>query len=409
MKFNKKLTYILTFLILILTVCVPCSATSSVQPVTEVIAEPEGRIICISHRGDTENFPANSLEGVLSALGKGADMVSVNVEKTKDGVFVLCEDESLGNICDAPYENVEEVTFDELKNYSLYDNKGNLTEYKISTLEELLEGTEDIFPLILDINSEDKDAVYDLLKEKGELSRVYLRTYDSAKKITRWVSDKTEKPNVIGIYDGNIIFNSVSHINTLSEAGMSLVQYQSKNYFNVMYGSLTTNNFSALGKARAIAPTYNPDLCGQRSDSENGWNELIRKGFTVIETNNTESLVSYIKENTEMRVRLSVLLEGADKVVTEGYSQTSKDNLTKAISQAQSVLSGRVKSLDEAENAYSVLLFSMNEMKIADGEETAKGALNITAGKVVATVFVGAAILAGQIFVQKLHRKKKIK
>lgn len=377
------------------------------QPISEVIEDNEGRIISVAYRGDTAFYPENSLEGVLSAWEKGADMVSVSVRKTKDGAFVLCEDETLGNVCNAPYESISELTFDETQKYQLYDNSGSLTEHKMASLENLIRNSDINLYLILDINWEDRDGVYELLKSEDALDRAALRTKESAGKIYEWANSKDEKTNVIGIYDGNIIWNSVSHINTLSEAGMTLVQYQSKNYFNVMYGSWTCNNFSSEGKARAIAPTYNPDLCGQRSDSENGWNELIKKGFTVIETNNIEALVSYIEKNTEMRYNLSVLLEKAKTMDTGKFSLTSKENLKDGIEKAETVLSGRMKSLDEAENAYSKLLFYMNEMKISSGEETTRGALNITAGKVVATVLVGAAIFASQVFVQKLHRKKR--
>ncbi len=407
MVYRKKLFYILTVALLLIATVFSSFATSMISPVKDILEDNQGNLLSVAYRGDTAFYPENSLEGVLSAKEKGADMVSVSVRKTKDNVLVLCEQESLGNICDAPYESISEVTFEQVKGYKLYDNSGKLTECKMSSLEELLDSTDEFLYLILDIAWEDKDAVYDVLKEKDALDRVALRTKESAKKIAAWTETKEEKVNVIGIYDGNIIFNAISHINTLSESGMSAVQYQSKNYFNVMYGSWTYNNFSADGKARAIAPTYNPDLCGQRSDNENGWNELIKKGFTVIETNNIEALTAYIEKNTEVRAALNELSEKAKTIDAEKYSLVSKDNLADGIEEAERVLSGRIKSLGEAESAYSKLLFYMNEMKISNGEETTRGALNVTTGKVIAAVLVGAAIFAAQIFVQKMHKKKR--
>ena len=55
-------------------------------------------IITVSYRGDTENYPENSVEAILSAKEAGADMVSVGVQKTKD-VLILAEDENIGNFC----------------------------------------------------------------------------------------------------------------------------------------------------------------------------------------------------------------------------------------------------------------------------------------------------------------------
>ncbi len=400
MNFKKKFLYILTVLLLL------TFSVNSAFAVNEADVADENRLLCISYRGDTASYPENSLEGVISAFRKGADMVSVSVVITKDGVLALAEEESLGNICNAPYESIASATYEELSSYKLYNNRGELTEYKMSNLKELIEKTQDEDLIIVDADWQYKDEIYKISEGCNSLSRVYLRTKVSAKNIAGWIATKAVKPNVIGVYDGNIIFNAISHINTLSEAGTDLVQYQSKNHFNVMYGSLVTDNFAVEGKCAAIAPMYSPDLCGQRSDSENGWNELIKKGFTAIETNNIEALRDYAEKNNAVRSELALLTAEAEKMNTERFSLTSKENLSDAVKEAKRVLEGRIKSLDEAENAYSRLLMSMNGMKISDGEETTRGALNITAGKVIAAVIVGAALLGGQIFVNKQHRKK---
>lgn len=400
MNFKKKFLYILTVLLLL------TFSVNSAFAVNEADVADENRLLCISYRGDTAHYPENSLEGVISAFRKGADMVSVSVVITKDGVLALAEEESLGNICNAPYESIASATYEELSSYKLYNNRGELTEYKMSNLKELIEKTQDEDLIIVDADWQYKDEIYKISEGCNALPRVYLRTKVSAKNIAQWVASKDVKTNVIGVYDGNIIFNAISHINTLSEAGTDLVQYQSKNHFNVMYGSLVTDNFAVDGKCAAIAPMYSPDLCGQRSDSENGWNELIKKGFTAIETNNIEAFRNYTEKNIAMCSELSALTEKAEKMNTERFSLTSKENLSDAVKEAKRVLEGRIKSLDEAENAYSRLLMSMNGMKISDGEETTRGALNITAGKVIAAVIVGAALLGGQIFVNKQHRKK---
>jgi hypothetical protein len=51
----------------------------------------------------------------------------------------------------------------------------------------------------------------------------------------------------------------------------------------------------------------------------------------------------------------------------------------------------------------------MNRLNLSDSTESQKGALNITAGKIVAAVLVGAAILAGQIYVHKMQQEKRRK
>ena len=193
-------------------------------------------LIAVSYRGDTENYPENSLEGVKSAFEMGAHMVSVGVVKTADGVFVLAENENPGNVCNTDKSSFSEITLEELESCYLYDNCGQLTDCRIATLKEALDNTVDSEILILDITPEMKDEVYELLLSEGAIDRVVLRFKESARDIAKWINTKEAEPQVIGVYSGNIVWNAISHIEKLSE-NCRIVQYQSKNYFNVMYAS----------------------------------------------------------------------------------------------------------------------------------------------------------------------------
>ena len=138
-----------------------------------------------------------------------------------------------------------------------------------------------------------------------------IRVNESASELKKWVNTKSEKANVIAVYDGNVIFSTVAAINTVTDENMVAVQYQSKNYFNVAYGDFFADRYLTTENARAVAATYSPELCGQRGDSADGWNELIKKGYSVIETNNIESLVSYIEETESMTRKITDLVNKA--------------------------------------------------------------------------------------------------
>ena len=83
-----------------------------------------------------------------------------------------------------------------------------------------------------------------------------------------------------------------------------------------------------------------------------------------------------------------------------------RENLTDALDYAVEALS-KISSLDEYESAYSALLLAMNELSISRENDTQKGQLNITAGKIIAAVLVGSLILAAQIFVYKMQKERK--
>lgn len=399
--FNRFLALAFTLIITIFS-CFSAFAVTAEEALTV-----KNKIIAVSYRGDTENYPENSIEAILSAKEIGADMVSVSVTKTKDNTLILAENENIRNFCNAEADTISDTEWAQLENCRLYDNSGKLTDCKIVTLPEVLEKSENII-LILDISAEDKDFVYGVVEAYDASDRVFLRFKENSNDIVEWVNSKATKPNVIGIYSGNIIWNAISHIENLSEV-CSIVQYQSKNYFNVMYGSWVGDRFSAEGKARALAPAYDKELCGQREDNASGWNELIENGFSVIVTNNIASLAEYSERADELRASLGKLTEKAENTELSPYSDVSADNFRKALEKANKTLQDNVASAGELESANSQLLLAMNRLNLSEGVESQKGALNITAGKIVAAVLVGAAILAGQIYVHKMQQEKRRK
>ncbi len=115
---------------------------------TYAVTCPDGRITIKAHRGDSDNYPDNSLEGIASAILAGADCVEFDTQLTLDGIAVLLHDVSLAKATDAasyvgktgyPQSlSVTDWTFDQLRVLKMKDDKGNLTEYKVATLYEAL-------------------------------------------------------------------------------------------------------------------------------------------------------------------------------------------------------------------------------------------------------------------------------
>ena len=99
------------------------------------------------HRGDSKNYPENSLEAIISAIHAGADNIEIDVYKTKDGVLVLMHEPTLDRCTDyyrkkgkdgLPTSNtVTDWTFEQLRQLRLVHG-GRYTEYVIPTLEEVL-------------------------------------------------------------------------------------------------------------------------------------------------------------------------------------------------------------------------------------------------------------------------------
>lgn len=330
-------------------------------------------ILCVSYRGDTALYEQNSREAILSAFEKGADFVSVSVREDTQSQLVLCG------------ENEKEV--------------------KGITLSEMLKllGEKDI--LILDFDKELKDKIYDEVKKENALSKAYFRIKDKAQSINSWVLSKDEKPTVIGVCASFNIFTVKSFVKHMS--GAPMVSLQSKNYFNVMYSSACYEEYALDSTPRAAAPMYDPDLCGQRSDSEDGWNDLIKKNFSVIETNNLDAFIEYRDNIKKLKSTLLGLVERAQKINITELSSVSADNLTLGMENAKALINESTASCDELQKAHSELLLAINTATSGQDEDTKKGALNITLGKIIAAVAVGLALLAAEMFINKMQKEKK--
>lgn len=106
--------------------------------------DPMPRVV--AHRGDSANFPENTLEAFRSAVEMGIDVVETDVHLTKDGVVVIWHDPTLERNTDGS-GTLESHTLEELKQYDAgytFTKDGGKTfpfrgkGVKLCTLEEAL-------------------------------------------------------------------------------------------------------------------------------------------------------------------------------------------------------------------------------------------------------------------------------
>ena len=117
------------------------SASSRTQAIKSKLGSTDRRYVFVAmHRGDWRNFPENSKGAILSSIRLGADIVELDVQRTKDGKFILNHDDTL-NRTTTGKGKVSDHTLAEIKKLKLRDSKGKPSEYDVLTLEEALELT----------------------------------------------------------------------------------------------------------------------------------------------------------------------------------------------------------------------------------------------------------------------------
>ena len=112
---------------------------------------PNGRLMCSIHRGDHTYYPENSIEGFLSAIMMGADIVEVDMAITKDGIPIVLHDDTLTRTTNVQSlrakgtpglpetDNPEEWTLEQIRRLRLVDEDTmEVTNYVVPTLEDVI-------------------------------------------------------------------------------------------------------------------------------------------------------------------------------------------------------------------------------------------------------------------------------
>ncbi|WP_087972180.1 glycerophosphodiester phosphodiesterase family protein [Oceanobacillus rekensis] len=90
-----------------------------------------------AHRGAQVTAPENTLEAIKQAGLLGYGFVEIDVQKTKDGQYILMHDQTVDRTTTGS-GRVEDLTLEEIQDFMIVDKNGNVTSYKVPTLNTVL-------------------------------------------------------------------------------------------------------------------------------------------------------------------------------------------------------------------------------------------------------------------------------
>ena len=185
-KNNKRLIFVFWFLTAI--VChLPADlmAQDRTAKIRERILERDrSAVLVASHRGDWRNFPENSLEAIESAAEMGADIVEIDVRRTKDGCLILMHDERIDRTTTGK-GLVSELTLDSIRQVNLRNGIAIKTGCKVPTLEEALLCAKGKVMLNLDKADDYFDQIYALLQKTGTTHQIIMKGSKSAEEVKK--------------------------------------------------------------------------------------------------------------------------------------------------------------------------------------------------------------------------------
>ncbi|MBP9989049.1 MAG: glycerophosphodiester phosphodiesterase family protein [Ruminococcus sp.] len=409
-QFSKKIIIYLSLFVFLFSAFSIMSFAENPEETAKSFVNNDNKVICVAHRGDWHSFPENSVEAINAA--KNFDAVSVDLKVTSDSHIVLMADETVDRMCTdsqgkAVSGKISSLTYEQLSSFYLREGNGssvkNRTDSKIPQFCDIYNSFGNDTLLILNVELNDFDAVYKEVKKLNAQKKVVFRINGKTKEIISKAHSVNFDGIFLGNYQGNIIFNATKAVKDCFNANINTVELGSKNGHGILYDSFLMKRFN--GKYRAFVSMVN-GRCGKRTDNETGWDDLISRGYSVIETDYPDELTEYISQVEKSKLSLSNYYDLYSDTDLTPYTTETEKAFSDALHTAQKELS-EISSLSELDNARNSLQSSHDSLTVGQ-KKAVTLSFRPTVGRVITVILCLTAFIVSQVYLFKKRRKKDV-
>lgn len=162
-------------------IMISISILSAIQ-FDDLFEQPQWPIV-IAHRGGGYLATENSIAGIEQAIVQGADYTEIDIQRTKDGAYILNHDKTFKRLANHPQSSMD-LILAEIKQLSIKDNYSLSPEGdKVATLNEVFTVAKDHIQLMIEFKGETADQqmvddVIALIKAKQLEEQVVLLALD---------------------------------------------------------------------------------------------------------------------------------------------------------------------------------------------------------------------------------------
>ncbi len=257
-----------------------------------------GRTLVVSHKGDWRHYPENSLSGIQSAIDMGADIIEMDIRKTKDGVLILQHDDNVNRMTNGT-GTVSNLTLEQIKALYLRQGEGGsgaaLTTERVPTFQEVLDICKNKVMINIDKAWEIRDDVYSLLQANGMVDHGIFKATDGNSVVQPWLDSKSPRPNFIAVINNTNVGNIDALLAGAKPDGFEVV-FTSDTDAPI----LDVNMNKIRPAARIWINSLWDSLCGGHTDAvsltnpSNGWDWLMGKGADMIQTDRSRELINHL-------------------------------------------------------------------------------------------------------------------
>lgn len=256
-----------------------------------LFGEIDGKIAVASHRGKfSSSVMENTALAFSLAIGEGADMVELDIARTKDGQLVGHHDKKLTRLfhIDQP---ITEYTWEELRELPLYNYVGEICTEGLDTLPDILDSLKGKAMIALDRCWDHWEPVYRLLREREMVEQAVFKFYIENEDACRFVSAHPDclfvpmvrDPESFGAVEQLREAARVPSLEILPEDPTDPIFRQEVfDWLHARNIKIWCNSLS-LARRLVYGAGYD-DLLSIRQGGEAGWGVLAAKGVDIIQT-----------------------------------------------------------------------------------------------------------------------------
>ena len=274
-------------------------ADEPVKAIYTKITNPDNKeVTVVAHRADWRFAPENSLAAIESSIRLGADVVELDVQKTKDGQLILMHDKTLDRTTTGKGK-VAEWTLDSIRTLRLKNGAALRTKHRVPTLEEALLTAKGRVMVNLDKAYPIFDEIFPILEKTGTVEQIIMK---GSKPVAEVKKD-------LGKYLDRIIYMPIVHLDR--PGAMQQIDDFMKELHPVAFELLFESDTCQLpqqvrtkleGKSKIWYNTLWDTMAGGHDDDKSlenpdeGYGYLIDKlGATIIQTDRTAYLLEYLQ------------------------------------------------------------------------------------------------------------------
>ncbi len=285
MRLNKLLRIVFSFLVSIVLLQPLVAQTTRVDTILNDFYHHPEHVMVAAHRSAHLVNPENSLAAIRDAIAIGADIIEIDVRKTKDGVYVILHDGKIDRTTGVKGE-VSNYTYDELKAIPLLQN-GQPTSERIPTFESALTAAKDRIMIDIDFkldSTEDAINVCKLIREAGMQKQVLFFVYDYP-----YTSTIDSIDNSIAVMPR--AYNKENVLDILKNYKVPVIHVDPGFYNDTLMNQIRSHDvrvwINALGQF--------DDL--EKTQKNSGYDSLLQmKAVNVIQTDYPANLLKYLQK-----------------------------------------------------------------------------------------------------------------